>query len=376
MSIHKMLMKVVAIGCVFASLNVIHVSADTIATITGDVVNVRTSPSTDAAIVTKLQAGQTVSLLSNDGTWMKISLKDGGEAYISADFAAVTSVDASVTGTVVNVRKTPSASGEIVGKVNLGDVVTATGISGEFYAVTYNGATAYIHRDFLSSSLLASLPTVTAAAANAPAAAPAAVTSQYVLIQSSTGLNLRKSASTSAEVVTVLSNGEAVDLIAAGTEWHQVSYFGQTGFVSAEFCSIQTGTKPETSKRTELVAYAKKFLGTRYSWGGTNLTRGVDCSGFVYAVYRDFGYTLNRTSRDQIKNGTRISKSELLPGDLVFFDTTNATNRGYISHVGIYIGNGQFIHSSSSSRTPYVTINALSENYYSIRYVGATRILP
>ena len=378
MSIKQTLLKVAVVGGLIASMNVIDVSAATQVTITGDVVNARMTPSTDSAVVSKLQAGQTVTLLSHDGTWVKVTLPGGSEAYLSASFAVVTSVDAIVSGTGVNVRKTPDTAGAVIATVNSGDSVVATGIVGNFYAVTYNNSTAYIHKDFLKSDLLVNLPTVEApkaAVTAAPAAAPATGV-QHVVVQSSTGLKLRKGPSIDYEFIAILSNGETLDLISKGTEWHQVSYYGQTGYVSAEFTTIQDGPKPVSSKRDELVAYAKKFLGTRYSWGGTNLNSGVDCSGFVYAVYRDFGYKLNRTSRDQIKNGRQVAKSELIAGDLVFFDTTNATNRGYISHVGIYIGGGQFIHASSSSRTPYVTINALSENYYAIRYVGACRILP
>ena len=373
MSVYKTLLKVVAIGGLLAMLNPFSALADNRITISGTVVNLRTAPSTSAAIITKASQGQSFTLLGHDGTWMKIQVKEGQEAYVSAEFATVTSADGLVTGDNVNVRTAPSTTSEIIGTVSVGTILTATGIQGDFYVVPFNGTTAYVHQDYLLSDLLSCLPVVEATAAAQPA--PAA-TQQYVLVKSETGLNLRKSPSTDAEVLAVLPHGGTADLVAAGTEWHQVSYSGMQGYVSAEFSSIETGSKPDNSVRTELVAYAQKFLGTRYSWGGTSLTNGVDCSGFVYAVYRDFGYTLNRTSRDQIKNGRQVSKSELLPGDLVFFDTTNAVNKGYISHVGIYIGGGQFVHSSSSSRTPYVTINALSEKYYDVRYVGACRILP
>jgi cell wall-associated NlpC family hydrolase len=176
-------------------------------------------------------------------------------------------------------------------------------------------------------------------------------------------------------VLATLSSGLAVDLIENGDAWKKVSYNGTEGYVSAEFVTVHTGVKPENSRGSQIVEYAKQFLGTPYVWAGTNLNSGVDCSGFTYAVMRDNGISLNRSSREQFKNGVSVSKDELQPGDLVFFDTTNATNQGYISHVGLYLGDGQFIHSSSSRKSYCVTISSLSEDYYVMRYVGARRVL-
>lgn len=119
-----------------------------------------------------------------------------------------------------------------------------------------------------------------------------------------------------------------------------------------------------------VINFAKKFLGVRYIWGGTT-TKGFDCSGFVKYVFKNFGITLNRTSSSQANNGTYIKKVNLLPGDLVFFDTNGGNNR--INHVGIYIGGGKFIHSSSSNKG--VTISSISSGYYSNAYMTARRVL-
>lgn len=119
-----------------------------------------------------------------------------------------------------------------------------------------------------------------------------------------------------------------------------------------------------------VIDYAKKFLGIKYKWGGTT-TKGFDCSGFVKYVFKNFGVTLSRTSSTQAKNGTYIKKANLKTGDLVFFDTNGGKNG--INHVGIYIGSGKFIHSSSSHSG--VTISTLSSGFYSKTYMTARRVM-
>lgn len=120
----------------------------------------------------------------------------------------------------------------------------------------------------------------------------------------------------------------------------------------------------EAASYNELTTTASQYIGTPYVYGGTT-TKGFDCSGFTQRVFSDLGIKLNRTSSSQYSQGTAVSS--LLPGDLVFFNTSG---KG-ISHVGIYIGDNQFIHSSTSDG---VIISGLGENYWSKRYVGAKRV--
>ena len=95
--------------------------------------------------------------------------------------------------------------------------------------------------------------------------------------------------------------------------------------------------------RASVVSYALQFVGNRYVWGGTSLTRGADCSGFVLAVFKKYGIALSHSSRAQANEGTKISASDLKPGDLIFY----GNGKGNINHVAIYIGGGQVIHASS-----------------------------
>ena len=116
-----------------------------------------------------------------------------------------------------------------------------------------------------------------------------------------------------------------------------------------------------------LAAYSYQFIGTRYVYGGTS-TSGFDCSGYVGHVYKRFGIDLNRTSSGMFGQGQSVAKGDLQVGDLVFFKTTAAQ----VGHVGIYIGNGQFIHADT---TRGVMVSSLYDPYYwGKRYVGAKRV--
>ncbi len=119
----------------------------------------------------------------------------------------------------------------------------------------------------------------------------------------------------------------------------------------------------------KVLSYAKDLLGIPYRFGGTTV-RALDCSAFVQRVFRSIGIGIPRTAREQFKIGRYIDKDEISEGDLVFFNTRS---RQYPSHVGIYIGNNQFIHTSRKERK--VSIGNLNEPYYSKRFIGAKRLI-
>ena len=125
-----------------------------------------------------------------------------------------------------------------------------------------------------------------------------------------------------------------------------------------------------TYVRQELADTARNFLGTSYQWGGTTEREGFDCSGLTMAVYRHNGLNLPRVAAKQYRSGRPISRSALQKGDLVFFDTKN---RGVPSHVGLYIGNGRFVHASSHGSE--VTTERLSQSFFRSHYLGARTYL-
>ena len=126
----------------------------------------------------------------------------------------------------------------------------------------------------------------------------------------------------------------------------------------------------ESYFRDEIVKTAGSFIGVPYQWGGSSSKKGFDCSGLAMAVYRLNGLKLPRTSGEQYKTGTWVSRGKLAKGDLVFFDTRSS---GKISHVGIYTGQDKFIHAPRTGKT--VRTSSLSNQYYKKRYAGARSYL-
>lgn len=121
-------------------------------------------------------------------------------------------------------------------------------------------------------------------------------------------------------------------------------------------------------KASRTVQTAGWYLGVPYVWGGVSPS-GFDCSGLIHYTLLSNGIVVPRTAADQYNVGTWVSRSNLRPGDLVFFTTYKAGP----SHVGIYIGSGQFVHASSGAGR--VTVSSLSSSYYASRYIGARRVI-
>lgn len=130
----------------------------------------------------------------------------------------------------------------------------------------------------------------------------------------------------------------------------------------------RSGQSAQTPPTTSVVKKAAQYLNTPYVWGGER-PGGFDCSGFVKYVFAQCGYKLPRTAAEQASVGTKVTRKNLAPGDLVYF----ATGGGGINHIGIYVGNNKFIH-SSSPRSGGVIYTSLSDSYYANSYAGATRV--
>ena len=135
---------------------------------------------------------------------------------------------------------------------------------------------------------------------------------------------------------------------------------------------VNNGLVKQVSSRTaDLVTNAMSFLGVKYRWGGDSASTGFDCSGFVKYVYQEtVGTVLPHSAAEQSRMGEKVPEDDLKPGDLVFFNTL----RRAFSHVGIYIGNGEFIHSPRKGET--VRIEKLDSPYWARRFEGGRRLLP
>lgn len=347
-------------------------------TITGSGVNIRSAASDGASVVGQGEKGSELILMGKTGNWFQVSFNGDANTFIAQDFFKVTRAEGTVSATGINVRSGPSTDSEVIKQVTQGDVLTVIAQSDSWYQLAFNDGGAYLSKDFLRGDMLSFLPSMTevSAPASTGAATQAAVVSNtYGIITATNGLRIRQGASTETPVIATIVTGEAVDVLQVANPWLQVKLAdGTTGYANAEFVSVRTGEKPSRSnagnKGSQVVAFSKKYLGAPYAWGGTNLDKGVDCSGFVFAVMKNFGVNLNRSSAGMYGNGVEVSKAELIPGDLVFF---SANKDGNITHVGIYTGGGEYIHSSTENTG--VIMSSLSSSYSNNTYVGAKRVL-
>ncbi len=189
-------------------------------------------------------------------------------------------------------------------------------------------------------------------------------------------LKVRAEANTESEVITLVAMGEELEVAAVEGDWVKVLLDNDEVYVSAEYVEVSAELSTAVTMtellygqgvsdvRVDICQYAKEFIGNPYVWGGTSLTKGADCSGFVMKVFQKYGVKLPRNSRSQANCGTTIKVAEAKPGDLIFYAKGKTIN-----HVAIYIGNGQVVHASSpktgikisnvSYRTPFKAVRVL-----------------
>lgn len=204
------------------------------------------------------------------------------------------------------------------------------------------------------------------------------VSAEYLALQEENGaltelrvsagpLNVRSAASTDSERLGQLSTGATVTAVDYVDGWFAIDYNGATGYVSAEYVTFASSTSVG-SGNASVVSLAQNYIGAKYVYGASGPS-SFDCSGFTMYIYSQFGYSLPHTASGQMSYGSSVSKSELQAGDLVFFryNTTKAA-----SHVGIYIGDGNFIHASTNNYQ--VKIDNLNSGHYANVYVGARRL--
>ena len=166
---------------------------------------------------------------------------------------------------------------------------------------------------------------------------------------------IREKPNTDCTILTIVTTDEELEVVQEGEEWIEIKLDDENGFVNAQYVDLSEELKKampytETERSAEvsdskysLVQTALSYVGGRYVWGGTSLTNGVDCSGFTMQIMAKYGVYLPHSSRGQAGYGRSVGTSELLPGDLIFYGSG-----GSISHVAIYIGNGQIVHASNS----------------------------
>ena len=268
-----------------------------------------------------------------------------------------------VTADSVRLRAAANTGSAILAELNRGTAVSILGRQDGWYKVNYDGKTGYMSADY-----------VTARSSAGDLRCVARVISD--------GLNLRSGAAASGAVLATASRGEYVDVSGFENGWFRVQYSGKTGYMSGDHLTLAaarpaapapapaaptTPAVPASGTGAEIAALARSFVGKApYVYGGAG-PAGFDCSGFTMYVYAHFGYRMSHGASDQLYAFTRVSTAERLAGDLVFF----SYGGGDISHVGIYLGGGAFIHATSNGGVKI----SYFDGYYSSTYVGAVRIL-
>lgn len=249
---------------------------------------------------------------------------------------------ANVESSNLNVRKEPSTSAKLVGKMPKGSACEILEITEDGWAHIMSGEVeGYVSLEYLYTG------------ADAKMRAHELV--RTVAIVKADALKVRDEASLDGAVLTQVPLDAELEVIEVLDEWVKVDIDGQEAYVFAEYVTVEEKLQTAITMsellygqgvsdlRVDIVEYAKQFLGNPYVWGGTSLTKGADCSGFVMSVYKHFGIKISRTSRTQANDGTKITADQLQPGDLIFY----ANSSGTINHVAMYIGGGKVIHASS-----------------------------
>ncbi|MDO4941439.1 MAG: C40 family peptidase [Lachnospiraceae bacterium] len=169
-------------------------------------------------------------------------------------------------------------------------------------------------------------------------------------------LAIRTKASSSSKQVGSYKKGKKITCYGTSGSWTKVKYKGNTRYVYTKYLSK---SKPSSVTGAQVAAYAKKFVGNPYKYGGTSLTKGADCSGFTQSVYKHFGYSIPRTSSEQRSAGTKVSWSNKKAGDLICYD----------GHVAIYIGSNKIVHASNKKTGIKISSPANYRKVLSVRRI-------
>ena len=369
------------------------------AIVQADKLNVRSKASQDGEIVGQVLKNERYLVRGMEDGWIQI--EDG---YISADYVEIAmaldeahkqdmrttvlslydNLGVSNVSGYLNIRDNPSErTGKIIGKLesNAGcDIISET--EDGWYKIRSGKVTGYVKGDYILTGQKAK--------------DKAMQVSHLIAIANTSGVNVRSEPNTNSSIWTQIAANERFHVVSQQDGWVEIELDDTTAFISSDYVDVkyglneaikftpivvqQTTSKPKattaasggttakpstsggssssnpatsapagssagsvSSSRANIVNYAVQFVGNPYVYGGTSLTSGADCSGFVQSVMKNFGVSLPRTSRDQGNAGRGISSGEMRPGDLVFYTGSN----GVINHVALYIGNGQVVHASN-----------------------------
>jgi cell wall-associated NlpC family hydrolase len=353
----------------------VFVEASSLGEINVNGLNVRKSASLQADIITKLSKGTEVAKTETSGEWTKIQAGNS-TGWVYSKYITNKTYTASVTENL-NLRSSASISSSVITIMPKGSNVKVISGNNTWCNVEYKGKTGWVSAQFVKR------------VTNTANRSSSQTISKTGLINT-TVANVRSTANIDSAIVIKLQKGQKVSITASEGNWYKISVNGKVGWIAKSLIKIQAantsrGTDVEREDEIEvpdddsldgskselansIISLARKYMGVRYVYGGSS-PNGFDCSGFAQYIYSKNGIKINRTAAQQSKQGVHVKKSDLKPGDLVFFDTDG--RKSYINHVGIYIGSGRFIHASSGRRR--VIIGTVNEGSYLRYYMTARR---
>ena len=354
-------------------------------TVNAGPLNVRSGPGTTYKKVGSLKKGAAVTVLSTENGWCKIT-SGSLSGYVSAQYITVdaapaqepadepvqepdtgsTGEDTPVTeeklteGRVntasLNVRSGPHTGYDKVGTLKRNTLVTILGSVNGWYKITSGDLTGYVSAEYIT-----------------PGSEPVAEPQQGMVTTGS--LNVRSGPGTGFSKVGSLSRGASVTVVDSANGWYKITSGSMTGYVSDDYVIILDSTSTTSKVGQKAAAMAASLVGCKYVYGAEG-PNTFDCSGLFYYIFGQLGYKISRGSSAQYRNsGVFVSKENIQPGDLVFFfDPKFDYSGGTLptTHVGMYVGNNQFIHASTT--TYKVQYDKLFGSYYGNYIVGFKRI--
>ncbi|EJQ43110.1 hypothetical protein IEE_03288 [Bacillus cereus BAG5X1-1] len=366
-------------------------------TVTADVLNVRSGAGTGHNVISKVKSGQVLQVIGQENGWFKVSV-NGQTGYVSGDFVTTggnkgtTTTVQQGTGTYtvnvssLNVRTGPSASHTVLGSVNKGKTVQVVGEVQDWFKINFNGGTGYVSKDFVTkggSAVSNETQQPTTNNNNNNNTTTVQTGGSYVV---NTGaLKVRTGPATYNPVIGGVTNGTVLNVTGAENGWYKINHNGRTGYVSADFVKfvkggvnnvvtggnqgtnqVQKPTAPTGGDTSSIAGFARSLNGSPYRTAGTT-PAGFDCSGFIHYVLNQTGHNgARQTVAGYWSSKTKTSNPQ--PGDLVYFQNTYKSGP---SHMGVYLGNGQFI--SAETDTTGVRISSVSNSYWSKHLLGYTK---
>ncbi len=362
------------------------------AIVTTSALNIRSGPSTEYSIITKVYNGDKLEVLESSNGWYKIKLSNGkmgwgSGAYISTSSNSGGSSNnetsnpsigskATITTSTLNIRSGPSTIYEVTTKAYKGNSVQILESSNGWHKIKLsNGKIGWGSGSYISTS------SNSGGSSDNETSTPSNGTKAVVTTST---LNIRSGPSTSYSVTTKAYKGDRVEILESSNGWNKVKMSsGKIGWGSGAYIStsINDGSNSGSGNDTEneesipqdkgqaIVDLAKAQLGKPYVWGAEG-PNNFDCSGLTCYVYGKVGIKLPRVSRDQYNVGSNVNYSNLKQGDLLFSSTDKSGN---ITHVGIYIGNGEMIHSPKPGDV--IQRTNINSSYWQKAHVGAKRVL-